>query len=109
MRAGAVRRRKGVALLGAMLFLLLATSFHSRLDNDLGRFGSDSRLVSSAARPAGDDCSACRLDGLLAGRPSLAPLVGVAVAAVRIAILVPAFPFVGLRADIESRPPPALG
>ena len=90
-----------------MVFLLVAASFHSPLDNDLGRLRSDLRVASTAGPPASDDCSACRLDGIIAGRPSLAPLVGVPAAALRIAVVAPAFPFVGLRADIESRPPPA--
>ena len=107
MRSGTARRRKAVALLGTTLFLLVAASFHSPLDNDLGRLRSDLRVASAAGQPASDDCSACRLDGMVAGCPSLAPLIGVPAAAVRIAVVAPAFPFVGLRADIDSRPPPA--
>jgi len=101
-----VRRRKGIALLGAMLFLLMAASFHSAADNDLAGVGA-SRLLSPSSLPATDDCAACSLDGLLTARLSLASPVAVPTAAEILSMPVPAAPFVAPRASVDSRPPPA--
>ena len=79
------RRRKGIALLAAMLFLLVAASFHS----------------------AADTCAACNLDGLLTARLSLASPVAIPTAVEILSIVVPAAPFVAPRASVDSRPPPA--
>ena len=106
MKKASVRRRKGVALLATMLFLLVATSFHSAADNDFARVAPESRVALPSALPAADDCPACVLDGILSVRPSLAPPVGSLPVAERVTPPVPESPFVAPRASVDSRPPP---
>lgn len=107
MKTRTGRCRKAVGLLAAMLFLLVATSFHSAADNDLAGFGVESRLAYPTALPAADSCAACTLDGILSVRPSLAPPVGTPAPAEAIAALAPVSPYVAPRASVDSRPPPA--
>ncbi|HWC64645.1 MAG TPA: hypothetical protein VG777_01080 [Thermoanaerobaculia bacterium] len=107
MSARAGRRRKAYELLGAMLFLVAATSFHSAADNDFARFGGETRLAHPAALPAPDSCAACALDGLSSVRGALPAPVGIPAAAESVAMPVPVSPFVAPRASIDSRPPPA--
>ncbi|HET9795405.1 MAG TPA: hypothetical protein VFS34_13210 [Thermoanaerobaculia bacterium] len=107
MRTTTIRRRKAFALLGTMLFLLVAVSFHSAADNDLGRAASESRVAVPSALPGGDSCPACALDGLVSVASAFAPPVGTLALAERLASPIPARPFVAPRASVESRPPPA--
>jgi hypothetical protein len=106
MDPATARRRKGAALLCAMLFLLVAASFHSAADNDFAGLGA-SRLVSSSSLPASDTCAACNLDGLLTARLSLASPVAMPTAAEILRTSIPPAPFVAPRASVDSRPPPA--
>jgi len=101
-----LRRRKAIALLAAMLFLVVAASFHSAADNDLAGFaGKDTRLGStSTAVP--DTCAACSLDGLLTARLSLTSPVSLPTAVERLSTCIPPAPFVAPRASVDSRPPP---
>jgi hypothetical protein len=106
MDRATARRRKGVALLAAMLFLLVAASFHSAADNDLAGVGA-SRIAGLASLPATDTCAACNLDGLLTARLSLASPVAIPTAVEILSMPVPAAPFVAPRASVDSRPPPS--
>ena len=106
MDRAAARRRRGIALLAAMLFLLVAASFHSAADNDLAGVGA-SRLARLSSLPASDTCAACNLDGLLTARLSLASPVTIPTAVEILSMPVPAAPFVAPRASVDSRPPPA--
>lgn len=101
-----IRRRKGVTLLAALMFLLVAASFHSAADNDLGRLGSDRRQVLPASVPSADTCAACTLDGLLSARLTMTSPVALPTAAETVSISVPPAPYVSPRASVESRPPP---
>jgi hypothetical protein len=105
MDRAAARRRRGIALLAAMLFLLVAASFHSAADNDLAGIGA-SRLVRLSSLPASDTCAACNLDGLLTARLSLASPVAIPAAVEILSMPVPSAPFVAPRASVDSRPPP---
>ena len=106
MDRATARRRKGIALLAAMLFLLVAASFHSGADNDLAGVGA-SRLARLSGLPASDTCAACNLDGLLTARLSLASPVAIPMAVEILSMPVPDAPFVAPRASVDSRPPPA--
>ncbi len=108
MNKGPSRQGKAVALLAAMLFLLVAASFHSAADNDLARFDSNSRLVLPSSMPAPDTCAACTLDGLLSARISLTSPVVPVTAAETISTPVLLSPFVAPRASVDSRPPPPV-
>ena len=89
-----------------MVFLLVAVSFHSATDNDLGGASAAARLVLPAALPAPDTCPACALDGLVSVRPALAPPIAIPSLAERLDVAVPRSPFVAPRASVDSRPPP---
>lgn len=103
------RRSKATALLAAMLFLLVAASFHSAADNDLSRAGVDeSRPGLSSASSGSDTCPACSLDGVLLARLTLALPIAIPVAAEGVTLSIPASPFVSPRASVESRPPPSI-
>jgi len=106
MKTRTSRRGKAFGLLGAMLFLLIATSFHSAADNDMALIGTETRVARPSALPAGDTCAASTLDGTLSARPSVAVPVGIPAAVESVAALAPVSPFVAPRASVDSRPPP---
>lgn len=100
------RRAKGMTLLATMVFLLVATSFHSANDNDLGRISSEVSRVQFVSLPAADTCAACRLDGLLSAWLTMTLPVAMPTAVEILSISIPPVPFVAPRASVDSRPPP---
>ena len=109
MKASPTQAVRAIALLATMMFLLVASSFHSGEDNDAASFAGTveaSGLMTAASAP--DRCPACTLDGMLLARLSLALPLDRPAAVEPLAIQHPATPFVAPRTEIDSRPPPQL-
>jgi len=108
MKTAPHRRRRALGLLATSLFLLVAVSFHTSADNDLGRMGAESRAEVVSASSGPDSCAACALDSLLSVCPSLSASIAVRGVADRLVTVIPPSPFVAPRASVDSRPPPAI-
>ncbi|MGH9442522.1 MAG: hypothetical protein ACRD16_09625 [Thermoanaerobaculia bacterium] len=108
MKASA-RRRKGMTLLAAMLFLLAAVSFHSSDDNDIGSPSRNLAPAGSISRPtAADTCPACALDGVLLARLSFVLPIERPLAAEPLVLATPISLDLAPRPCAYSRPPPPI-